>query len=787
MSQARSRSTLALFTALMTMFALLVFPSSRAFAADINVDCGTQDLQAAITGAADNDTIIIADATTCTGNFTVTKPLTIRAATPAGATLDGADVDGAPVLDVTGGGNVTLQDLTITGGLNSAGDGGGIRSSSAVGLTLIDTTVTLNSALNGGGIWNDGPMTITDSLITDNTATQSGGGVHNISGGIVVVTGSTISNNTAENAGGVLNNGAGGSGSTITFTDSVISGNDATGATPGEPAGGGGIYNFSFPADVVKAQVTLIDTDVVDNTSGEGAAGIRNGDSSAALDGATITGNIATGDGGGIRTSGTMTVQDSDISGNSSTTSGGGISLDGSGSTLSVTGSTINNNAATTEGGGISIAVANTATVDQSSVTRNTAGAGAGFSNAGTLDITNTTISANVGTTQGGGILTSGDLTATHATIATNDVGTGEGGGVRVIGVPTVTLTGTILWGNLGNSGQDCSGPLASGGYNLVGSTASPCAYTGDVTDLPALSDPMPNALGFYGETTEHHPLMAGSDAIDAAAADCGLATDQVGATRPDGPACDVGAIEGTSPVPPVVADEVVLVEPNGRWHIRVPGNDDYTFFYGVPGDVPLFGDWDGDGFDTPGMYRPSNGFAYLTDTLPPDGGVGVAEFDFFYGIPGDQVFVGDWDGDSGDSLGISRNGKMYLANTNATVVADIEFWFGVPTDIAYGADPDGDGKDSVIVYRQSNSFAYYTNDTTQDVAPTDGDVFFGIPGDKFVIGDWDRDTIDTPGVFRGSDTTVYLKNDYVTGVADDSYVWGTAGWTPVAGVHGVS
>ena len=257
-----------------------------------------------------------------------------------------------------------------------------------------------------------------------------------------------------------------------------------------------------------------------------------------------------------------------------------------------------------------------------------------------------------------------------------------------------------------------------------------------------------------------------------------------IAATRPDGPACDVGAIEALSPV---VADEVVLVEPNGVWHIRVPGNDDYTFTYGNPGDVPLFGDWDGDGFDTPGMYRPTNGFAYLTDTLPPDGGVAIAEFDFFYGIPGDQVFVGDWDGINGDSLGISRNGKIYLANTNATVFADIEFWFGLPTDIAYGADPDGDGKDSVVVYRQSNSFAYYTNDTSMDVAPTDGELFFGIPGDSFVIGDWDRDNVDTPGVFRGSDTTVYLKNDYVTGAADDSYVWGTSGWTPVAGVHGVS
>ena len=330
------------------------------------------------------------------------------------------------------------------------------------------------------------------------------------------------------------------------FTGSLISGNTATGATPGEPAGGGGIYNFST-VDVNQAQLTLTNTEVSGNTSAEGAAGIRNADATAALNGATITGNDATGGGGGIRTSGITTVTDSDVSENTSTTSGGGISLDGLASTLTITGSTVNLNDATSQGGGITVAVGNTATVEQSSVTRNTAGAGAGFSNSGTLNVTNATVSANTSVTQGGGILTSGDLTVTHATIATNNAGVaGEGGGVRVIGVPVVTLTGTILWGNLGNSGQECSGPLASGGYNLVGAKDAPCDYTGDLTDLLPLSDPMLGALESVAPDTEHHPLLAGSDAIDAAGA-CGLAEDQIAATRPDGPACDVGAIEAVS------------------------------------------------------------------------------------------------------------------------------------------------------------------------------------------------------------------------------------------------
>ena len=240
--------------------------------------------------------------------------------------------------------------------------------------------------------------------------------------------------------------------------------------------------------------------------------------------------------------------------------------------------------------------------------------------------------------------------------------------------------------------------------------------------------------------------------------------------------------------VPGPGRETVNLVEPNGRWHMPRGDGTTHDFFYGNPGDVPLFGDWDGDGFDTPGMYRPTNGFAYLTNDLPADGGVGFGDpaLTFFFGGPGDQVFVGDWDGDGIDTLGISRNGKMFLANTNATVFADMEFWFGNPTDIAFGGDPDGDGKDSVFLYRATSGFTYFTNSTPvgpNAVAPTHGTLFFGVPTDRFVIGDWNEDGTDTVGVFRPSDTTVYLRNDNTTGPAHVSYPFGQAPWLPVAGI----
>jgi hypothetical protein len=228
--------------------------------------------------------------------------------------------------------------------------------------------------------------------------------------------------------------------------------------------------------------------------------------------------------------------------------------------------------------------------------------------------------------------------------------------------------------------------------------------------------------------------------------------------------------------------DQVVLVEPSGRWHVRTSGIVDYTFWYGVPGDVPLLGDWDGDGWDTPGMYRPGSGFVYLTNDLPPNRSVGLADpaLTFYYGAPGDQVFAGDWDGNGTDTPGISRNGHLFLANTNATVFADTDYWFGTGTDIAFGGDPDGDGDDNVLLYRASTGFVYYRNTNTTGVA--DGGAYFGEPTDRFVIGDWDGDGDDTVGVFRPTERKIYLRNSLDTGPADVTYTWGQPGWIPVAG-----
>ena len=89
-------------------------------------------------------------------------------------------------------------------------------------------------------------------------------------------------------------------------------------------------------------------------------------------------------------------------------------------------------------------------------------------------------------------------------------------------------------------------------------------------------------------------------------------------------------------------------------------GGHTYTRFdYGMqPGDIPLVGDWDGDGKDGVGIFR--HGEWHLSDAIHP----ALTKHRVNFGISkGDIPVVGDWTGTGKDSIGIYRptNGTWYL------------------------------------------------------------------------------------------------------------------------------
>jgi murein DD-endopeptidase MepM/ murein hydrolase activator NlpD len=156
-------------------------------------------------------------------------------------------------------------------------------------------------------------------------------------------------------------------------------------------------------------------------------------------------------------------------------------------------------------------------------------------------------------------------------------------------------------------------------------------------------------------------------------------------------------------------------------------GNADLAFNYGIPGDTPLVGDWDGNGVDTVGIYRTSA--FYLRNS----NNAGNADLAFNYGIPGDTPLVGDWDGNSVDTIGIYRTSAFYLRNSNNAGNADLTFNYGIPGDTPLVGDWDGDGNDTVGIYRNG---AFYLRNSN-NAGNADLAFIYGIPGDTPLVGNW--------------------------------------------------
>jgi predicted phosphohydrolase len=234
--------------------------------------------------------------------------------------------------------------------------------------------------------------------------------------------------------------------------------------------------------------------------------------------------------------------------------------------------------------------------------------------------------------------------------------------------------------------------------------------------------------------------------------------------------------------------DTVGLVDPSqGKWHLRNALGGQTSFYYGNPGDVPIIGDWNCDGDETPGLYRQSDGFVYLRNSNTQ----GVADIRFFFGNPSDVPLAGDFDGDGCDSVSIYRpsEGRVFIINElgkndGGLGEADLSYYFGNPGDKPFVGDFDGNGKETIGLHRESTGFVYFRLSHSQGVADTE--FFFGDPGDRFVAGDWIADTISTPGLFRPSNTTFYVRHSNTQGVADAQVSWGESSWLPVAGTFGL-
>jgi hypothetical protein len=104
-------------------------------------------------------------------------------------------------------------------------------------------------------------------------------------------------------------------------------------------------------------------------------------------------------------------------------------------------------------------------------------------------------------------------------------------------------------------------------------------------------------------------------------------------------------------------------------------GVADVAITYGIPGDVPIAGDWNGNGIDTVGVYRDGEFCLHNSNTS------GYADAVVPYGLPGDQPVVGDWDNNGTATVGIYRGNEFFvLIGSSREFIRG--FWLGMVGDV---------------------------------------------------------------------------------------------------------
>ncbi len=236
----------------------------------------------------------------------------------------------------------------------------------------------------------------------------------------------------------------------------------------GTSGGGIGIYQG--------ATAVIRDSTISGNSALSGSGGAIYNEGHTTITNSIVQGNNASMNGGDIYSFGlgSLTINDSTIAHGTADAGGGGIYNDGA--ILQLNDSTVSDNMAVDNGGGIF--TQGPATLDGSTVSRNTAGYGAGIYNEvlGTLIVKNDShVDSNIAGHDGGGIFNLASLTVSNDSSVNLNQAAAYGGGINNSGNISIASS-TVSF----NSAPNAGGGIASGdsvdGHSTIGITASTLA-----------------------------------------------------------------------------------------------------------------------------------------------------------------------------------------------------------------------------------------------------------------------------------------------------------------------
>jgi hypothetical protein len=243
------------------------------------------------------------------------------------------------------------------------------------------------------------------------------------------------------------------------------------------------------------------------------------------------------------------------------------------------------------------------------------------------------------------------------------------------------------------------------------------------------------------------------------------------------------------------LADPAVWRAPSGMWYGLRSGlgydpNQPVARQWGHQafGDVSVPGDYDGDGLLDPAVWRPGTGTWHV---LPSASGYQVASawaVQWGHQAYGDVPVPGDYDGDGQTDLAVWRKGPgvwyVLRSSTNYTQYSAWTWGGDAYGDVPVPGDYDGDGKTDPAVWRKGPGVWYALKSSTG----YSGQDFLAIQwgadqyGDEPVPADYDGDGQTDPAVWRqGWGIWYALKSSTGYSVRDHLAVqWGGAAYGDV-------
>ena len=366
-----------------------------------------------------------------TGSFTLTDCRGGDDTKPYGKITHAAGVDGRGV-SITSAADASLSETAVF---------------TMYGGEISGNKVSDSGSINyGGGVRVSDPystFTMLGGIITNNEATNGGGGGVYIGGGRFEMSGSAVitRNKTASSlgGGGVFMNG---SDTVYALNEFIMSGNAVISENTATNGNGGGVYMNSAP------EVTMNGGSITGNTAANNGGGVYAFSGTFTMNDGTIAGNKATAkNGGGVYANGStvFTVKDGTIGGSTAADAnaakyGGGVYVKNG--TFTMSGGKITGNSATKDGGGVRL-------------------------DKGTLNMSGSAvISRNTTDTYGGGVdVNNGSFTMSGGSITGNNAAGDSpnwsgGGGVFVYDGGSFTMSGGSITGN---------NAIRGGGVELTG------------------------------------------------------------------------------------------------------------------------------------------------------------------------------------------------------------------------------------------------------------------------------------------------------------------------------